>query len=371
MTWILAAVVLWLAYSNGANDNIKGVATLFGAGTASYKRTLAWATLCTFLGSMAALWAGAGLVRAFSGKGLVPDVVLANPRFLASVGIAAAATVLLATRLGFPISTTHALMGALVGAGLAAPEGKVHLGALGNTFVLPLLLSPLIALALSALLYMGFRWARARLGVVEESCLCIGREVRVIAQGPLSSARAAEAVAEARLSVAVDTEIRCVQRYRGAVVGVDAQTALDASHYLSAGTLCFARGLNDTPKILALLAVAPLLPLPLLLSLVALVMALGGILQARRVADTMAHRIADMNDGQGFTANLVSSALVLFASRLGLPVSTTHVTCGALFGIGAVNRSAQWQTISRIALAWVVTLPLAATQAALAMGALS
>jgi PiT family inorganic phosphate transporter len=97
-------------------------------------------------------------------------------------------------------------------------------------------------------------------------------------------------------------------------------------------------------------------------------MALGGVLQARRVAETMAHRIADLNDGQGFTANLVSSALVLFASRLGLPVSTTHVTCGALFGIGAVNRTARWRTISKIALAWLITLPISAGCAALAMG---
>jgi phosphate/sulfate permease len=55
-----------------------------------------------------------------------------------------------------------------------------------------------------------------------------------------------------------------------------------------------------------------------------------------------------------------TAMLVLFASRLGLPVSTTHVSCGSIFGIGAVNRSARWQTISKILLTWVTTLPVAA-----------
>jgi PiT family inorganic phosphate transporter len=88
--------------------------------------------------------------------------------------------------------------------------------------------------------------------------------------------------------------------------------------------------------------------------------ALGGILNARRVADTMSHRITAMNHGQGFTANLVTSVIVIGASRLGMPVSTTHVSCGALFGIGTITGQAGWRTIGRILMAWVTTLPLGA-----------
>ena len=93
-------------------------------------------------------------------------------------------------------------------------------------------------------------------------------------------------------------------------------------------------------------------------------MALGGLLNARRVAETMSRKITRMNPGQGFTANLVTSLLVAGASRLGLPVSTTHVAVGALFGIGVVNGTARARTILSIVLAWITTLPLAALLAA-------
>lgn len=74
----------------------------------------------------------------------------------------------------------------------------------------------------------------------------------------------------------------------------------------------------------------------------------------------MSKKITAMNPGQGLTANLITSGLVLAASPLGLPLSTTHVSCGALFGIGAVTRQAHWKTIAGIFAAWLVTLPLAA-----------
>jgi PiT family inorganic phosphate transporter len=84
----------------------------------------------------------------------------------------------------------------------------------------------------------------------------------------------------------------------------------------------------------------------------------------------MGRKITPMNHGQGFTANLVTSGIVLAASRWGLPVSTTHVSCGALFGIGTVNRQAQWKMIRTILLAWLTTLPCGALLGALAFGAL-
>jgi PiT family inorganic phosphate transporter len=150
------------------------------------------------------------------------------------------------------------------------------------------------------------------------------------------------------------------RRYSGSVAGLSAQQALDALHFLTAGAVSFARGLNDTPKLLGLLLVSRTLPPWLGLLLIACAMAAGGLLQSRKVARTMSQRITAMNHGQGFTANLVTAALVLGASRLGLPVSTTHVSCGALFGIGAVNGQARWAVIGGILLAWVTTLPAAA-----------
>jgi len=90
---------------------------------------------------------------------------------------------------------------------------------------------------------------------------------------------------------------------------------------------------------------------------VALAMAAGGWLHSRKVAHTMSRRIADLNPGQGLTANLMTAVLVLGASRLGVPVSTTHVSCGAIFGIGLVNNTHHWSTLRSILTTWVVTLP--------------
>ena len=154
----------------------------------------------------------------------------------------------------------------------------------------------------------------------------------------------------------------CAARYGGRFVGVDVDSAVNALHVLSAGSVCFARAVNDTPKIAALLLAATALSGQVqpawIVVLVAMVMALGGLIQSRRVAETLSRGITALNHGQGLTANLVTAGLVLGASHLGLPVSTTHVSTGAIFGIGAVNGQRNWRTIARILLTWIVTLPL-------------
>src|SRR3972149_4721433 len=101
----IGVAVISLAYANGANDNFKGVATLSGSGSTDYRKALVLATATTFLGSLTALYIGEGLVTTFSGKGLVPDSAIQDPSFLFAVGAGAAGTVLIATRLGFPVST--------------------------------------------------------------------------------------------------------------------------------------------------------------------------------------------------------------------------------------------------------------------------
>ncbi len=368
---IVVAIGLLLAYANGANDNFKGVATLFGSGTASYRGSLLWATFATALGSAAALVLAGKLLSAFSGNGLVPAAVAGSVPFGMSVALAAAGTVLLATWLGFPISTTHSLIGALVGAGLVASPVGVDGGTLLRGFLLPLLTSPFIAIGLTILTYPLLARLRRRLGVTHETCVCIGDEIVGVVPGRLSAAQALEAVTLP--TVTVGDAATCRVRYRGAVIGISARRALDVAHFLTAGMVSFARGLNDTPKIAALLLVGNLLaPSHAILGTGAAI-ALGGWLSARRVAETMALRITDMNPGQGFTANTITALLVIGASNLGMPVSTTHVSCGSLFGIGAASRQARWRTIREILLAWVVTLPvagvLAATAALLVTGA--
>ena len=77
-----------------------------------------------------------------------------------------------------------------------------------------------------------------------------------------------------------------------------------------------------------------------------------------------------MGPGQGLTANLVTGLLVVGASHFGMPVSTTHVSCGSLFGIGAVTHQARWKAIRQILLAWIITLPTAGILGALFVTAL-
>ncbi len=355
MVAVIIIAVCVLAFANGANDNSKGVATLIGAGTVSVNRGLVYAGVMTFLGSATAMLLAGTLVARFSGKGLVDVELLASPVFLTCVAIAAAATVLIATCIAMPISTTHSLVGGLVGVGLSAHG--LYGWAVVKAFVVPLLVAPLLALILASLVYMAFRGLRLRLGVTRTTCICIEREyhpVSIAADGSMVLAATGLKVSDEHDATA------CSQRYEGSVAGVDAQRVLDCSHGLTAGAISFARGLNDTPKMAALVIGAGALASGSAILAVGVAIAVGGLLAARGVARTMSNGITGMNDGQAFTANLVSAALVLFASPAGIPVSTTHVTCGSLFGIGLVNGQAHKRVIGQVVLSWVTTLPLAA-----------
>ncbi len=364
---IVVIAALGVAYANGANDNFKGVATLFGSGTTNYRRALAWATATTLAGSVTALLLAGKLIKSFGGKGLVEDAIAVEPAFGAAVALGAGITVLIATRFGMPISTTHGLIGALVGTGLAAGS-KLNFSHLGSSFVFPLLLSPILALFITIIVYPLLRFARQRLGITRDVCLCVGKEtVEVV---PAHCHAIAIARAE-QLTATLGTSVTCESRYRGEVFGISAGTTLDKFHFLSSGVVSFARGLNDTPKIAALLLLAPAFGVSSSLILIGIVIAIGGIISARGVAETMSKRITTMNHGQGFTANVITGLIVIGASRMGLPVSTTHVSCGTLFGIGAVSGGGKLKTVATILLAWITTLPLAAGIAALSYSVVS
>src|SRR4051812_37651368 len=179
---LLLVAALFVAFANGANDNFKGVATIYGSGTAGYKTSITWATLTTFAGSVTSIFLAQALLKKFSGKGLVPDALVGSEYLLAAVALGTGLTVILGTRLGFPISTTHAIVGSLVGSGVvAAGFAGVNLAALGKGFVTPLLLSPVVAVALGALLYLAFHSVRYLLRVPKEWCICVGTEERAVA----------------------------------------------------------------------------------------------------------------------------------------------------------------------------------------------
>jgi len=351
---LLIVVAALLAYANGANDNFKGVATLYGGGSLSYGQALLVATVATLLGSLASLYLAAGLLKSFHGVGLVPAALADNARFLSATGLGAAITVLLAAIIGLPISTTHALLGAMLGAALASgtiPKWTT----LGDRFVAPLLFSPLAVIPVTALAYLVVTRLIPLLLPQDKACLCVGNEPT---DASVSAAGAASAIT--MLTITVASEAECRQRYVDTAVELDVDQGLDYLHVLSAAAVSFARGVNDTPKIAALLVISTLAGIHETLAVLAFMIALGGLLGARHVAETMSHRITRLDPRHGLAANLATAFMVLAASRWGMPVSTTHVSCGALFGVGALSGDARWRIINGIMGAWLVTVPAAA-----------
>jgi PiT family inorganic phosphate transporter len=99
---------------------------------------------------------------------------------------------------------------------------------------------------------------------------------------------------------------------------------------------------------------------------VAAMMVVGGLIHSRKIAETMSNKITEMNHGQGFSANFCTGILVILASMFGLPVSTTHVAVGSLFGIGLTTGKANPKVMMGIVLSWIITLPCAAVLSAAA-----
>ena len=355
MLLLLCLAALLLAYANGANDNFKGFATIWGSGEADYDTALRLATITTVVGAIAALYIANGLVANFSGRGLVPNELAGTPRIIFAVASGDGLTVLLATRLGFPISTTHAIIGGLVGGGIAAPGHNVNLAKLGGTFLLPLLLSPALSATLAALLY----WLVARFlpeASVSSSGICVCETAH--------SAGAATVAASATADLHVGTTETCKNAGATEVASVSMLSGIRGLHFLSAATICFARAVNDTPKLAALLLAAKATGVEVSFWIIAAAMAIGGLLNGRRVAETMSKKIVPLAHEQGLVANLVTSSLVLSASSFGLPVSTTHVSVGSISGTGLVTGKLDHGELGKIVLSWVITLPLAALLAA-------
>ena len=355
---VLVAIAL-LTFFNGANDNFKGVATLYGARTASYRTALRWATVMTAAGGMLAPVIAAGLIGVFKAKGLVPASVASSTSFIASATLAAAATIAVATWAGLPVSTTHALTGGLVGAGLLAAGSALNLGVLGKTFALPLAVGPFVAVAVAALLGAVARRASAALDVKSNDCVCVGVEWIPVTQ---LRREATTAAAMPTLTVMTGKSEVCIRRYSGSVLGLSTQRVMDTMHFISAGAVSFARGVNDTPKLFALILAAGVLRDDTVLAVagIAAIMAVGGLVGARRVAETTANKVVAIDPGTGLVANVTAAALVITGSIFKLPLSTTHVTMGGILGAGIGQTKVSWKMFGTIALAWVTTLPIAA-----------
>lgn len=349
--WIIAVLLFALAWANGANDVSKGIATLVGSSACTGKRAVYWGTLWTIAGGMAAAVWGGAMVETFS-KGLLAPGHALNPALLAGIAGGACAWVALATRFGLPVSTTHALLGGLVGATLAATGPQdVLIFAVVSKALLPLLVSPLIAIALCWSVLLVGRYVAARVPGWQPGCCA--RETWDA--NPY-------ACADAVLMTRRDQFLRRVW---------------PVLHWLSGGVTCFARALNDVPKIAAFfILVLALSPESFALDsansavmatmAVTLAMGAGSLWGGMRVLRMLAHRVTPLDSARGLVANTGTSLLVLLATPFGLPVSTTHVSTGALIGIRLASgtKPDQQDALSLILFGWIITLPVAACFAA-------
>jgi len=308
--WGGLVLVAAVAYANGSNDVSKAVATLVGSGVTDYRRAIAWGSATTVVGAGLSAYTGASLVGTFS-KGLLSK---GTPSTLAlALGVIAGTVgwVTIASRLALPVSTTHAAVGSIIGVGAVA-FGTEHVlwGALGQKVVVPLLLSPFLGLAIAVIVIVALKPLRGS-----------GR-------------------------------------------------TLTGLHWLSSGGTALARGLNDAPKLAGLAALLFLAVRSApsgsekgwIVAMIALSMGAGSFIAGRRVTKTLGEKVTRMNDKEGFAANATTATLVTIAAVQGLPVSTTHVSSGAIIGIGAQARDGRLnlRVVGDMALAWVVTVPGAA-----------
>ncbi|MEK6617437.1 MAG: inorganic phosphate transporter [Nitrospirota bacterium] len=360
-------LVLALAFVNGTNDVSKAIATLVGSGITNYRTAIAWGTVWTMIGAGAAAFVAAAMVKTFS-NGLIESGMAIPPALALAVLIGAIGWVLFASRTGLPVSTTHALTGAIVGAGLVAFGGH---GLIWSTLIgkiaLPLLLSPLLALSFSVLLHPAIRAVAARW---EGTCLCVMPTARALvtvnAQGMTRTLIRTSAFGQPVMAVPAQCDRAGLS---GFTIG------LDSIHWLSSGLASLARGTNDAPKIVAIVLLGGMTTAwtsstaqAIAFTGVALAMGLGSYLGGLRVTEVLAEKVTRMDHMEGLSANLTTSSLVLVSATMGLPVSTTHVSSSAIIGIGLLKgiQAVRWTTVRDMVLAWLITLPAAGILACLA-----
>jgi len=367
MELLLFTLVLALAYANGTNDVSKAIATLVGSGVTDYRTAILWGTIWTTVGAAVSGIVAGAMLNTFS-TGLIQPGIAAPPALAGAVLFGAIAWVLVASRTGLPVSTTHALTGALVGAGLVAiGSDALTWSAITKKIALPLLLSPVLALSLSLVLHPVIRFIAGRW---EGTCLCVMPESRALVtideRGNTRTLFQASALGEPVVAVPSQCDRAGL---RGVTIG------LDTIHWISSGLTSLARGINDAPKILAMLLLGGALaswPSEIMkvaaFAGAALAMGLGSFIGGYRVTEVLAEKVTRMDHVEGLSANVTTSALVLVTATMGLPVSTTHVSSSAIIGIGILKglKAVRWTTVRDMVLAWVVTLPVAGILSALA-----
>ncbi|MGU3539389.1 anion permease [Methylobacterium sp. A54F] len=312
----LVGFALLFDFLNGLHDAANSIATIVSTRVLRPQYAVLWAAFFNFI---AFLFFGLHVAQTL-GTGIV-DAGIVDPRVIFAALAGAIVWNVATWILGIPSSSSHALIGGLVGGGVAkAGFSAVVWGGLLKT-VAAIVLSPLLGFVLALLLVLIVSWACVR-----------------------------------ATPFAVDRRFRILQ-------------------FASASLYSLGHGGNDAQKTMGIIAVLLYaqghlgesfhVPLWVVLSCQS-AMALGTLFGGWRIVHTMGSRITRLNPMQGFCAETGGALTLFLATWLGVPVSTTHTITGAIIGVGAARRASavRWGVAGDIVTAWVLTLPAAALIAA-------
>ena len=331
--FVLFIVVMALAfdYINGFHDSANSIATIVGTRVLSPLAAVIWAAFFNF----AALFvAGTAVAKAFGG-GFI-DMKIVDPSVILAALLGAIIWNLITWWFGIPSSSSHALIGGYAGAAVSKAGFAALLWG-------PKWIETLSAIVLSPALgmLMGFGLMVLVLNVFRKAT-----NARVD-----KFFRAAQLTSSALLSLAHGSND--AQKTMGIIVAL--LVASNATFAAETGWLHFfyVEDLKTIPTWVELAAYACI--------------SLGTLSGGWRIVHTMGTRITKLKPVGGFCAETGGALVILMATRLGIPVSTTHTITGAIVGVGATNRlsAVRWGLASRIVWAWVITIPAAATMAAL------
>lgn len=327
----IVAVALAFDFINGFHDSANSIATIVGTRVLSPVAAVMWAAVFNF---SALFFVGTAVAKSVA-AGFI-DVSIVDANVILGGLLGAITWNLITWWFGIPSSSSHALIGGYAGAAVA----KAGFGALlwGKKWIETLsaiVLSPTIGML------MGFTLM----------VLVLNLFARVSAQKSARFFRLAQLTSSALLSVAHGGND--AQKTMGIVVGL--LVATQAVFVNETGWLSHFH-LTDLGTV------------PLWLELSAYTMiSLGTLFGGWRIVHTMGTRITKLRPVGGFCAETGGALVILLASRLGIPVSTTHTITGAIVGVGATNRlsAVRWGLAGRIVWAWVITIPASALMAAL------
>jgi PiT family inorganic phosphate transporter len=378
----------YMAWNIGANDVANSMASAVGAKAITIRQAIFIAGILNVAG---AVFIGSHVTQTIR-KGIVSTDILSDPH-VALIGalsalLAAALWVSFATWKSLPVSTTHSIVGAMIGFGIMAGGfGVINWGKLAAV-VMSWIISPVFSLAIAFVMFKTIvRFIMVRRDAFE----------RAIGLSPAFIGLAAFVVVLSFLfktplgkTLAMDSwTALLVALVLGGLVGYAGKTVIkrfvttdngdgteQVFRKIQIGTSCYvalAQGANDVANAIGPLAVIYFLvttgsvgakvPVPVWLLLFGGVGIASGIgMAGHRVMDTIGNKITTLTNTRGFSVDFAAASTVLLASKMGLPVSTTHAAVGGVLGVGLAGgiEAVNFRIVLKIMLYWVLTVPAAA-----------